>query len=77
MWKCPSADEAEAHRAVDPGRARHRGYEAAAGVGEVRILHALGRAGTEADDAVFGLEEHVDILRQVMGNQVWAARCRG
>ena len=65
----PAADEAEAHRAVDRGRARHGGDEAAAGVGEIRILHALGRAGTEADDAVLGLEEHVDVLRQVMGDQ--------
>ncbi len=56
-------------RAVDRGRARHGGDIAAAGVGEVRVLHALGRPGAEPDDAVLRLEEHVHVLGQVVGDE--------
>src|SRR5262249_18318002 len=62
-------NEAEAHRAVDRGCARHRGDIAAPGVGEVRVLHALRRAGAEPDDAILRLEEHMDVLRQIVGDQ--------
>jgi hypothetical protein len=64
-----AANEAEAHGAVDRGRARHGGDEAAAGVGQVGILHALRRAGSEADHAVLRLEEHVDVLGQIIRDQ--------
>ena len=64
-----AADDAEAHGAVDRGGAGHRGDEAAARVGEVWIFHAFGRAGAKADHAVLGLEENVDVLRQVIGDE--------
>ena len=49
-----------------PGK---RGDEAAAGIGEVGVLHALRRPGAEADDAVLALEGNADARRDVAGHQ--------
>ena len=61
-----SAKEVALSKLQAPGRRRD---EAAAGVGEVRVLHALRRAGAEADDAVLALEGNADARRHVARHQ--------
>ena len=63
-----AADEPEAHGAVDRCCAWNGGHEPAAGVGQVRILHALWRPGAKPDDAVFGLEKYMGVLGQIIGD---------
>jgi hypothetical protein len=63
-----AADEAERHRAVDASGTRDGGDEAAAGIGQVGILHAFGRPHAQADDAVLGLQVDVHARWQVAGH---------
>ena len=64
----PAANQAEGEGAVEAGCARDGRDEAAAGVHEVRVLHARHRPRAHARKAVLGLEEDGDARGQEGGD---------
>src|SRR5262249_33064032 len=62
-----AADQAEGEGAVEARRARDGRDEAAAGVDEVRVLHAPRGPRAHAGQAVLGLEEDGDPAREIGG----------
>jgi hypothetical protein len=64
-----AADQTKGHRAVEGKGARQRTDRASAGIRQQGMRHSLLWDRTGADQSVFRLKEHLQIRRNVVGDQ--------
>src|SRR5260370_32675008 len=64
-----AADQSEGHRAVERAGTRQGADRSAAGIGQKRMNQSLLLYRSGADQSVFRLEEHLELRRNIAGDQ--------
>jgi len=64
-----AADQSEGHRAVEGAGTRQGADRSAARIGQKRMSQPLFRYRSGADQSVFRLEEHLELRRNIVGDQ--------
>jgi hypothetical protein len=64
-----ATDQSKRHRAIEGAGARKRTYRPSARIRQEGVGHALLRNRASADQSIFGLEEHLEVGRNVISDQ--------